>query len=138
MQSSRFPSVVLVLLVLLFLAPLQTVAQDEDVHPLSAIPLRSIGPAVASGRVSDFAFHPSNPEIHYVAMASGGLWKTRNDGTTWTPVFDDEDSFALFDVLPFVFVYAIDDAVDGAGDVPEAHRHRFALDELLKFLGRDA
>jgi len=57
--------------------------------------LRSIGPALTSGRVSDFAFHPDHPEIHYVSMASGNLWKTENNGITWAPVFDNEGSYAI-------------------------------------------
>jgi photosystem II stability/assembly factor-like uncharacterized protein len=66
-----------------------------DEHPLSGIPLRSIGPALTSGRVSDFAFNPDHPEIHYVSMASGNLWKTQNNGVTWEPVFDNEGSYAI-------------------------------------------
>ncbi len=72
-----------------------TAAEDGEGHPLASIPLRSIGPALTSGRVADFAFHPGQPQIHYVAMASGGLWKTVNNGTTWTPLFDQQGSYAL-------------------------------------------
>ena len=67
----------------------------EDAHPLAGIPMRSIGPALTSGRVADFAFDPDHPEVHYVAMASGNLWKTENNGITWTPVFDQEGSYAI-------------------------------------------
>ena len=81
------------LLIFSILAPAATAPADE--HPLSDIPLRSIGPALTSGRVSDFTFHPDHPEIHYVAMASGNLWKTENNGITWTPVFDHEGSYAI-------------------------------------------
>jgi len=70
-------------------------ATPADEHPLSGIPLRSLGPALTSGRVSDFAFNPDHPEIHYVSMASGNLWKTENNGVTWEPVFDDEGSYAI-------------------------------------------
>ncbi|MCB1607124.1 MAG: hypothetical protein KDI71_09140 [Xanthomonadales bacterium] len=70
-------------------------AADESGHPLGDIPLRSIGPALTSGRVADFAFHPEQPQTWYVAMASAGLWKTVNHGTTWTPLFDSQGSFAL-------------------------------------------
>ena len=48
-------------------------AEDDSTHPLAGIPLRSIGPALTSGRVSDFAFHPDGWQVHYVAMASGNL-----------------------------------------------------------------
>ena len=64
-------------------------------HPLAGIPLRNIGPALTSGRVSDFAFHPDKSHEFYVSMASGGVWKTVNNGITWKPVFDNEGSFAI-------------------------------------------
>lgn len=56
---------------------------------------RSIGPAVTSGRVSDFAVNPRNPAEYYVATASGGVWKTVNAGTTYIPVFDGEGSYSI-------------------------------------------
>jgi photosystem II stability/assembly factor-like uncharacterized protein len=83
-------SAALSLLVLMFAGPVS--AAD---HPLAGIPLRSIGPALTSGRVSDFAFHPQKSELFYVSMASGGVWKTENNGITWKPVFDNEGSFAI-------------------------------------------
>jgi photosystem II stability/assembly factor-like uncharacterized protein len=76
-------------------ASLAWAADDVPSHPLSNLPLRNIGPALSSGRVADFAFHPTQRNIHYVAMASGGLWKTVNNGITWKPVFDNESSYAL-------------------------------------------
>jgi photosystem II stability/assembly factor-like uncharacterized protein len=57
--------------------------------------LRSLGPAVASGRIAAFAVHPADPSHYYVAVASGGVWKTTNAGTTWTPVFDHEGSYSI-------------------------------------------
>ncbi len=42
--------------------------------------LRSIGPAFTSGRISGFAVDPNNPSRYYVAVASGGVWKTINAG----------------------------------------------------------
>ena len=68
---------------------------SNDAHPLAGIPLRSIGPALTSGRVSDFAFHPDQWQVHYVAFASGNLWKTENNGITWTPVFENESSYSI-------------------------------------------
>src|ERR1700687_100627 len=56
---------------------------------------RSIGPAFTSGRVIGFAVEPNNPAHYFVASASGGVWKTVNDGTTWTPVFDREGSYSI-------------------------------------------
>ncbi|MDX1459874.1 MAG: hypothetical protein R3348_02345 [Xanthomonadales bacterium] len=63
-------------------------------HPLSSMPLRSIGPALTSGRVADFAFHPEHKQTFYVAMASGNVWKTTNNAITWTPIFDNEGAYA--------------------------------------------
>ena len=56
---------------------------------------RSIGPAFTSGRVIGFAVDPKNPAKYFVAVASGGVWKTINAGTTWTPVFDNEGSYSI-------------------------------------------
>ncbi|MEE8526495.1 MAG: glycosyl hydrolase [Thermoanaerobaculia bacterium] len=57
--------------------------------------LRGIGPALTSGRIADLAVDPENRKIYYVAVASGGVWKTVNAGTTWTPVFDDQGSYSI-------------------------------------------
>jgi photosystem II stability/assembly factor-like uncharacterized protein len=57
--------------------------------------LRSIGPAFTSGRVVSIAVDPNNPSRYFVAAASGGVWKTVNAGTTWTPVFDREGSYSV-------------------------------------------
>ena len=70
-------------------------AEEDKGHPLSGIALRSIGPALTTGRVSDFAFTPGAWQKHYVAMASGNLWKTENNGITWDAVFDNEGSYAI-------------------------------------------
>ena len=80
---------------LLLSLSLSACADGEDTHPLAGIPLRPIGPALTSGRVSDFAFHPESWQKHYVAMASGNLWKTENNGASWTPVFEHEGSYSI-------------------------------------------
>ena len=41
----------------------------------------------------------SRPATVYVATASGGLWKTINNGVTWTPVFDSQDSYSIGTVV---------------------------------------
>jgi photosystem II stability/assembly factor-like uncharacterized protein len=61
----------------------------------TGLQFRSIGPASASGRVIAFAVNPRNHAEYYVGVASGGVWKTVNDGTTWTPVFDGEGSYSI-------------------------------------------
>jgi photosystem II stability/assembly factor-like uncharacterized protein len=52
------------------------------------VPFKSIGPSIMSGRVVDFAVNPNNPIEFYVGYASGGLWHTNNNGTSFTPVMD--------------------------------------------------
>ncbi|MEM8547327.1 MAG: hypothetical protein AAGF46_04100, partial [Pseudomonadota bacterium] len=56
---------------------------------------RSIGPGFMSGRIADIAVHPERQSTWYVSVGSGGVWKTENRGTTWTPIFDDEDSYSV-------------------------------------------
>jgi photosystem II stability/assembly factor-like uncharacterized protein len=69
--------------------------ESENGNPLATIPLRPIGPAITSGRISDFAFYPGGDHEFLVGVASGNLWKTDNGGITWTPLFDNEGSFAI-------------------------------------------
>ena len=59
---------------------------------------REIRPATPSGRIDDFAVLESNPAVFYVATATGGLWKTVNQGTTFTTVFDNEPTSSIGDV----------------------------------------
>ena len=61
---------------------------------LDAFQLRNVGPAFLSGRIADIKMHPNNDNIWYVATGSSGVWKTVNSGTTWTPIFDNEDSYS--------------------------------------------
>jgi photosystem II stability/assembly factor-like uncharacterized protein len=62
---------------------------------LAGIGLRSIGPALTSGRVIAFAVNPADSTQYFIAAASGGVWKTVNNGTTWTPVFDSQGSYSI-------------------------------------------
>lgn len=62
---------------------------------LSGMKFRCVGPAIASGRIADIAVNPANPFEYYVAVASGGVWKTVNAGTTYTPVFDSQGSYSI-------------------------------------------
>ena len=61
---------------------------------VSELKLRNIGPAFMSGRISDIAIHPENPNIWYVAVASGGVWKTMNAGVSWNSIFDGQSVFS--------------------------------------------
>ena len=85
----------LLLAALLSTVPMSAAIAADDKHPLAGLPLRNIGPAYTSGRISDFAFHPQRKHEFYVAVASGGLWRTRDNTTTWEPLFDHEGSYAV-------------------------------------------
>ncbi len=61
----------------------------------SGLKLRSIGPAFMSGRIADIAIDANDFSRWYVAVGSGGVWKTENSGTTWQPVFDDQPSYSI-------------------------------------------
>jgi photosystem II stability/assembly factor-like uncharacterized protein len=61
----------------------------------SAISFRSVGPAWASGRVADLAVNPCNHSEIYAAIASGNIWKSVNNGTTWEPIFDKYGAYAI-------------------------------------------
>ncbi len=57
---------------------------------VAALHFRTIGPAAMSGRIVDIAVVESNTDTYYAASATGGLWKTTDNGTTFTPLFDHE------------------------------------------------
>ncbi len=61
----------------------------------SSLSFRSIGPAWASGRISDFAVNPRNHSEIYAAVSAGNIWKTVNNGTTWSPVFEKYGAYAI-------------------------------------------
>lgn len=68
------------------------VLQPEDLKPLT---WRSVGPANMAGRVATIALAPNNPKTYFVGYATGGLWKTTNNGTTFSPVFDDMETSSI-------------------------------------------
>jgi hypothetical protein len=63
--------------------------QGLSAELLKGIALRSIGPALTTGRIADIEIDPKNPNVWYVASAFGGPWKTVNRGITFTPIFDE-------------------------------------------------
>ena len=77
----------------------QAQAQDEDslwtAETFEGLELRSLGPGFMSGRIADVAIHPEDENLWYVAVGSGGVWKTTNAGTTWANISD-----GYFDVGP--------------------------------------
>ena len=61
----------------------------------AGLSFRLVGPALTSGRIADIAVDPNNNNVWYVAAASGGVWKTTNHGTTFTPIFDGQASYSI-------------------------------------------
>jgi photosystem II stability/assembly factor-like uncharacterized protein len=59
---------------------------------------RSIGPANMGGRTADVEGVPGNPNLVYAGTASGGVWKTTNGGTTWTPIFERQNTISVGDI----------------------------------------
>jgi photosystem II stability/assembly factor-like uncharacterized protein len=90
----RFATVLLLLLAV----PMFAEAAKEtkyDGKTFDGLALRNVGPAMPSGRIVDIAVDPSDTRVWYLAVASGGVWKTVNAGTTFTPIFDDENSYSI-------------------------------------------
>ena len=77
---------------------LQHKQQMEASSLVKNIPFENIGPTVMSGRVVDIAVNPSNPIEFYVGYASGGLWYTNNNGTSFTPLLDTSTTQNVGDI----------------------------------------
>jgi len=73
-------------------------AADLDSALFERLEWRNIGPSSMGGRVTSIAGIPGNPAMVYVATASGGLFKTVNSGTTWTPIFDRASTISIGDI----------------------------------------
>jgi photosystem II stability/assembly factor-like uncharacterized protein len=71
---------------------------DSEDAPLSGLQWRSIGPAFMSGRIADVDWDPKDLSTWYVAVGSGGVWKTTNAGVTWDPIFDEQTSYSIGNV----------------------------------------
>ncbi len=73
-------------------------AAQELSSVLAGLEYREIGPALMGGRVTDLAVVDAKPQVFYLGTATGGLWKTENHGTSWTPLFDDQPTSSIGDV----------------------------------------
>lgn len=80
---------------ILFVMAFTVNAQNIDSDTFKGLQLRNIGPAFTSGRIADIAIHPENENVWYVAVGSGGVWKTTNSGTTWKAIFEDQTAFSI-------------------------------------------
>ncbi len=86
---------IILLMISVFSAATAEEKQTPKDDPFAGVKLRSIGPALMSGRISDVAIDPNNENIWYVGVSSGGVWKTINSGTTWQPVFDEQKVYSI-------------------------------------------
>ncbi len=59
---------------------------------------RSVGPVVQGGRLVDIEVVPGQPYTFYVAFASGGLWRTKNNGVSFEPIFDEQPTLIMGDI----------------------------------------
>ncbi len=79
-----------IIAVIFLLAVSQLSLAKIEPQTFAGLKARSIGPANMSGRIGALDAVASNPNIIYVGGAGGGVWKSTNGGTSWTPVFDDQ------------------------------------------------
>lgn len=99
-QIPRLPSLAALLCLALLLPAPAPATSTEPASRLAestfaGLALRPLGPALMSGRIADIALHPERPGTWYVAVGSGGVWKTENAGTTWKPIFDGQGSYSI-------------------------------------------
>jgi len=89
--------VILLLVILSFQIPAYAETEESKLkaETFKGLKIRSIGPALMSGRIADIAVHPQHQSTWYVAVGSGNIWKTTNAGTTWTPIFDKYGSYSI-------------------------------------------
>ena len=79
-------------------APVPAAAQSALETAISHLEYRELGPALMGGRIADLDVVEAKPQIFYLGTATGGLWKTENHGTSWTPLFDDQPTSSIGDV----------------------------------------
>ncbi|MFO7893690.1 MAG: hypothetical protein R6U63_08150 [Longimicrobiales bacterium] len=91
----------------------------EEASPFTDVGWRAVGPMQAGARVEAIAVPEGSPHTLYVGIGSGNLWKSVDNGITWTPIFDDESTFTIGDVA----VSASDPAVVWVGTGETQPRH---------------
>lgn len=85
----------------MIIVPVTVLSQSTgpiDPEDISSFQFRELGPAVTGGRVHDVEAVPGDPFTIYVGAASGGVWKSVNGGTTWTPLWDDLPNSSVGDI----------------------------------------
>jgi len=102
MQSSRLAGAICAIVALAFsFLQVRALAQNGssvDSKLFEQLEWRSIGPCNMGGRTADVEGVPGNPNIVYAGTSSGGVWKTTNGGTTWTPIFERENTISVGDL----------------------------------------
>ena len=100
MKKNFTLSIIAIFLSSIFVPVLAKKGDDNDKGKyksatFNGLELRCIGPALTSGRIADIAVNPENHHQYYVAVASGGVWKTNNAGNTYKPIFDGQKSYSI-------------------------------------------
>ncbi|HEX4963190.1 MAG TPA: hypothetical protein VF173_20330 [Thermoanaerobaculia bacterium] len=110
-----------------------SLAADSTIDParLAGLTVRSLGPAVMSGRVATVEGVESDPDVLYVGAAGGGIWKTVNGGDSWEPVFDGQPALAIGVIAVFQANPAIVWAGTGEGNL---HNSALAGDGVYRSL----
>jgi len=84
--------------IIFLLFPLIIYSQLQPADIEKAFKYRNIGPANQGGRITDIEADKDDFTHVYIAVASGGVWKSENAGTTWTPIFDDYETASIGDI----------------------------------------
>jgi photosystem II stability/assembly factor-like uncharacterized protein len=96
--TPRLIAIAGLILFIVSFAPAQEKSNKLDETFLKNLQFRSIGPAIMGGRIDDIAVVESNPSVYYVGAATGGVWKTVNNGTTFEPIFDTQPNTSIGDI----------------------------------------
>jgi len=98
MLKNNFTTFLVLITIYFFNTPsnlAQTVNTKAIAEAVAGLELRGIGPALMGGRIADITVSPTDRSTWYIAVGSGGLWKTTNRGITWKPIFDDQPSYSI-------------------------------------------
>lgn len=97
MKFSSNLFIIFLLSISLSVAQSQKNSKDDKINAelFNNFKLRSIGPAATSGRIGDIAIYQSEPNVWYIAVSCGGVWKTTNAGASFTPIFDNYGSYSI-------------------------------------------
>lgn len=74
------------------------ISRETYLNYLNGIKAKSIGPTIMSGRVVDLEVDPSDATHFYAAFATGGLWETKNNGASFTSIFNNQSTFGIGDI----------------------------------------